>query len=198
MSQYDTTTGMTFGGDPSDAGVFAEFYLNPVVNNFLTEKEGRPIHEDKLYVRIRQPGDRRNEVDREAKDDDKRRFPLQWARFQQGETQATSGTPLEEWPLMTPATVKNLKHMGVSSVEQLAAVTDGNLPALGMGARGLRDQAVAYLARANEGAALRKSEAENQKLREEIDALKANMDSLAAAVRAKESREAKGNAASAG
>ena len=105
---------------------------------------------------------------------------------------------LQALPGMTPATVKNLKHMGVSSVEQLAAVTDGNLPALGMGARGLRDQAVAYLARANEVAALRKSEAENQKLREEIDALKANMDSLAAAVRAKESREAKGNAASAG
>jgi hypothetical protein len=190
-SAYDSATGIQFNaGQASDQGVFAEFETYPVQNNSKTEAEGRPIFDDKTYIRIRTPGDRRSEVHREAKDTDKQRFPLQWARFQQGMAQSSSGTPLEQWPLMTPATVLNLKAMGVATVEQLASVTDGNLTNLGMGARSLRDQAKAYLERAGEGKETRALAAENAQLREELEALKANMADLAAAVRRKEKADA--------
>jgi len=187
---YDATTGLSFGiGQQQEQGVFAEFELTAVQNNFKTAQEGRPIFEDKVYIRIRTAGDRLNEVHREAKDQDKRRFPLQWARYVQGQEQATEGTPLEQWPLMTPGSVRSLKALNVNTVEQLAAVTDGNLDHLGMGARNLREQAQAYLARANEGAALRQATAENQNLRDEIEALKANVANLAAASRKKEATD---------
>lgn len=188
---YDPGTGMSFGGQPTDHGVFAEFYLNAVYNAFKSEKEGRAIHEDKIYVRIRTPGDNKSEVDREAKDYDKMRFAFQWAQYQQGAAQAVSGTPLEQWPMMTPATVKNLKHMGIASVDQLAAVSDGNLQNLGPGARALRDQATAYLERAGEGAATRAMAAENADLRAKLEAMEANLANLAAAVRAKEADDAR-------
>lgn len=186
-SMYDPGTGMNFNaGNAEDRGVFAEFYMNPVINNRKTEDAGRPIFDDILYVRIRTPGDRRTEVDRQAKEDDKRRFAYQWAQYQQGATQATSGTPLEEWPLMTPATVRNLKALNISSVEELAGVTDGNLQQVGMGARALRDQAIAYLSRASEGAETRKLAAENAELRAQLEATNANLANLAALVRRKE------------
>lgn len=189
MGSYDTETGITFGAQPGDEGVFAEFYLHAVQNNFLSEKEGRPIFEDKLYIRIRSPGDRRNEVDREAKDGDKRRFPRQWMLYNQGASQATTGTPLEEWPQMTPASVKNLKSMDIHTMEGLAAVTDGNLATLGMGARVLRDGAISYLERAKEGAGTRAMAAENADLRAKLEALEANFADLAAASRRKAAKD---------
>lgn len=191
MSQmYDPTTGINFNaGHASDQGVFAEFYVNAVQNNAETEKQGRPIFDDKLYIRIRTPGDRKNEVDREAKDADKMRFAFQWAQYQQGATAAASGTPLEEWPLMTPATVKTLKYFGIASVDQMAAVTDGNLQNLGPGMRSVRDAAIAYLERAGEGAGTRALAAENAELRERLAAMEANLTSLTAAVRAKEAKD---------
>ena len=187
---HDSRTGMDFHtANPGDKGVFAEFYLYPELNNFKTEQEGRPIYVDKIYIRIRTPGDRLSEVDREAKDQDKQRFPFQWARFEQGTQQAESGTPLEEWPLMTPATIRTYKAMNIFNVEGLAAVSDGNLQKLGPGARVFRDQAIAYLERAAEGAGTRQLAAENKDLRAELEALKLNMADLAAAVRRKEAKD---------
>lgn len=189
-STYDPTTGMSFNaGASSDAGVFAEFYMHAVQNNAKSEKEGRPVFDDKIYVRIRTPGDRKNEVDREAKDTDKMRFPFQWAQYQQGATAATSGTPLEEWPLMTPATVKTLKYFGINTVDEMAAVTDGNVQNLGPGMRSIRDQAKAYLERASEGAGTRALAAENVELRERLEAAEANIASLVSAIKAKEAKD---------
>lgn len=189
---YDPQTGLSFGGSPSDQGVYAEFYTEAVYSEFKSAEQGIPIHEDKVFIRIRQPGDRLNIVERPAKDADKQRFPMQWARFEQNEKQATEGTPLEQWPAMTPAQIATLKAMGIFSVQQMAAVSDGNLDHLGMGSRSLRDRARAYLEAAEKGAVSSKVLAENENLRAEKAALEANLADLAARVRAMEAERKSG------
>lgn len=185
---YDAATGMEFSQQQRDTAL-AEFYNTAVANNFRSEKEGRPIFEDRVFIRIRVPGDRHTEVDREANDGDKQRFPIQWARFQQEEAQTLEGTPLEEWPAMTPALVRSLKAVNVPTVEALAAVTDGNLTNLGMGARVWRDKAIAYLENAKDGAFAAKMVAENEDLKAQIAAMQNNLNDLIEAQARKDAKE---------
>jgi hypothetical protein len=184
---YDPATGMSFGEQKETA--IAEFYNEAVQNNFKTGQEGRPIFDDKVFIRIMIPGDRHTVVERLCKEEDKHRFPVQWARFQLEESQTADGTPLEQWPMMTPALVRTFKASNVPTVEALANVADGNLHNLGMGAREWRDRAIAYLNRAKEGAIASKLQAENEDLRAELDALKANVADLVAAQARKDAEE---------
>lgn len=177
---YDPQTGLSFGDQQKDTAM-AEFYNAAIQNNFKSEREGRAIFEDKIFIRIRTPGDRHTEVDREHKEEDKYRFPLQWARFQQQEAQTLEGTPLEEWPAMTPALVRTLKAVNVPTVEALAGVSDGNLSSLGMGGRIWRDKAMAWLSSAKDGAFASKMVAENADLKAKIEAMEANLANLIAA-----------------
>lgn len=186
MSNYDSVTGLTY--DRNEDRAIAEFYINAVQNNYKSEHENRPIFEDKLFIRIRVPGDRHTEVDRPAKDADKWRFPLQWARFEKEEAQSEIGTPLEAWPAMTPALVKNFKALNIANVEALADVSDGNLQNIGIGARVWRDKAKAYLEDAEKGAASSRLLAENQDLRDQIATANANMADMQAAIRRLEAK----------
>jgi len=154
------------------------FYVKAVQHNFRSQEEGRPIFVDKDYVRIIIPGDTRSEVDREVQDKDKDRWPEQWRRFKEDAEEATDGTPLEQWPAVSVSQVAELKAKKIRTVEQLAGVSDGQLQNLGLGARQLRDRAKAFLEAAAGNAPLDAALLRESKLQEEIDALKAQMNSL--------------------
>jgi hypothetical protein len=66
--------------------------------------------------------------------------------------------------------------MNSHTVEMLADVSDANLS--WMGARGMRDKAKAWLEQAKGGAALSKLQAENESLRADLDAMKAQIAAL--------------------
>src|SRR5690242_5836166 len=82
-----------FGG--GDRNNIALFYMRPVHNPARSREVGRPYFEDKVYVKIHPPGERLNIVDVLATDEHKRRFPQQWAQFQQNVQQRPEGTPIE-------------------------------------------------------------------------------------------------------
>lgn len=112
---------------------------------------GRDIYEDRDYVEILTPGDTRSIVDREVRDEDKQRWPREWAAYEAGNELSVIGTPLEKWPLVgSPSMVKTLKAMNINTVEDLAGLTDAALGNVGMGARNLREAAKLWLADAND------------------------------------------------
>lgn len=154
------------------------FYVKPVQNNFRSQAEGRPIFEDREYVQVIVPGDTKSEVNREVQDRDKDRWPEQYRRFKEDAEQATDGTPLEQWPAVSVSQVAELKAKKIRTVEQLASVSDSALQNLGLGARQLRDRAKAWLEAAAGNAPLDAALQREAKLQEEIDALKAQMNSL--------------------
>lgn len=180
---YDPATGMEFDPRGEEKGVFATFYIYPEPHNARSEVEGRPIFVDKEYIRIITAGDTRGTVERRVTPEDIARFPRQYAQFKQGLEQLGSGTPVEQWPYLSPARIAELKAANVRTVEALAELPDSFLPKIGMGGMELRQRAAAWLESAKSSAPLDKALAENKDLKDQLAVLQRNYDELAAIVR---------------
>lgn len=162
-------------------GIYAEFTNDSIEMKFRSEQEGRPIFEDREFVRIIIAGDRNSEVYREATPYDKERFHEVYDRFKrgmEGRDQIT-GTPLKQWPLMKPSQIRELEGIKIFTVEHLAALSDGQKQQLGMGAHDLVASARAYLESAKDGAAAAFYAAENERLKADIETLKQQFAELA-------------------
>lgn len=122
------------------------FYIKSVKNNFRTETEGRPVFEDKEFVEILVPGDRKTVVDTLVKEEHKRRWPREYAAFKAGQEIPIEGTPLEEWPQITRSQVEELKFAHIRTIEQLAGLPDDALNrSVSMGGFALREKAQRHL-----------------------------------------------------
>ena len=169
--------------------VHARFYRDAVLNEYKSKIEGRPIYDEVELVEFLIPGDRLTRPVAPVNERPTQNGPTyaeiykdEYAAFKRGEQRAASGTPLEHWanPLVTRARVAELKALNVFSVEDVASVSDGNLPQLGMGGRDLREQARAYLAHAKDSAAVSAAVAERDALLARIDAMQKQIAELAA------------------
>lgn len=157
-------------------GVFVEFYTEAVEHKFESEKEGRPVFKELPFVRIQTPGDRNNVLEVKATEYYQKRFPREWAAYKanSGESSVV-GTVLSQWPQITKSQAKEAEFFGIKTVEQIAALSDSNLQRLGMGWMEIRRNAQAYLDAASGGAATSKLAAENERLRADFEALKAQV-----------------------
>jgi|ERR1700722_5699594 len=170
------------GGDPS---MVVMFYHKPVRNMAKSVEEGRPFFDNKVFVKIHPPGERLNIVDREANDSDRRRFPIQWAQFQQNSPQVSDGTPVEMLFAANPATAAALQASGVHTVEQCANLSAHAIETIGMGAQNWVNDAKRYLEVANKGvkasqlkAALEDKDREINSLKHTIDLMKEELHAI--------------------
>lgn len=160
-----------------DSKLYVQFYVRPVMNNFKSSQEGRPIYEEKEYVRIVIPGDSKTTVDCPVDETFRNRFPQQYDKFKRGLEQAVEGTPLEMWPQMTVGLCAELKAMNVFTVEQLASLDDGKAQRI-MGNFDLRRRAQAFLDAAQGEAASNRLTMELEKRDDEIALLKQQMQQI--------------------
>jgi len=149
----------------------AQFYQHPKQNNYQTQLKGYPVYEDKDYVRILIPGDRNLITEKEVTEKEKKLYPMEWEAYKSGKIEIGNGTPIEQWPSVTPGQVQTLKYFNVYSVEQLAATSDSSIQTLGMGYLGLREKAKTFLKMA-EGIEV------NSKLENEVLVLKEKLRKL--------------------
>jgi hypothetical protein len=168
-----------------DSGLFVQFYMESIEDEEQSKIEGRPFFRDVPFIKIIPVGDKNTVVCRPVKLDydantppDTVRWPAQYAAFQNQQVQVSEGTPLEQWGPITKSQALMFKAVNVHTVEQLAAVSDQNLHNLGMGAREMREKATAYIADAKGGAGTAKLQAENEELRQKIEALQNQMNAL--------------------
>lgn len=129
----------------TDAGLFVQFYFEAVKDEEATIEAGRPIYVDREYIKIIPVGDKMTVVCEPVTDEYRFRWPQQYAAFKAQQHQPQEGTPIDQWPPLTKSQVMTFKAANVHTVEQLANVSDGNLQNLGLGARDLRDKAIAYM-----------------------------------------------------
>jgi hypothetical protein len=160
-------------------GVFVQFYSDAVELKAESEKQGRPIFKDLAHIRKMIPGDASTIIERVAKDHDKNMFPREWEAFQRQQVNGVTGTPLEQWPQVTRAQCKEAKYFEVHTVEQMAGLSDLSCQKMGMGFSELRSKAKAYLEAAAGTATQTAQAAENQRLHDEIEALKAQLQDIA-------------------
>jgi len=123
----------------------AEFYIRPVEMPFQSEQQGRPVFEDRTFVRFWVPGDRTTVIDRETVDEDKGRFPMQWAAFHNNAEQLGAGCPIGVWHEITPSQKAELNAMGFKTVESIAQASDAQCQGMGPGGVALRIKAQRFL-----------------------------------------------------
>lgn len=162
-----------------DENLAVKFYDRLVLNNYKSEKEGRPVHETVLYCSIIVPGVTPQMVDEKATNNHKERFWKQWANYQRGQSEKVEGTPVTEWSSLPRTRAEDLKHMHFITVEQIAAASDTQCQAIGPDGITLRTKARMYIATAKDGAAAEKAAADNEALRNENQLLKEQMADLA-------------------
>jgi hypothetical protein len=166
-----------------DARLNVKFYQRAIENQFKSALEGRPIMEMRDFIIIEVPGDNLTVIDTFAADENKKRFPVQWARYQNEKTDGdVEGTLLHDWPVLNAAVAAELKHFKFYTVEQIAEASDAQLNTLGMAAGmsplGLRDKAKAFLSSAKGSALVQQQADELRKRDEELSAIKAQLAEL--------------------
>jgi len=178
-------TAQAFGDESeADKKLYVQFYVRAHLDQGKTAEAGRPIYYDREYVRIIAPGDKTNIVDRPVRDLDRTRFPQHYARFKQGMTEQTVGTPLTVVGWLTPAQIEELAYFKIKTVEQLAYVADSVASKMA-GLQGLKQKASAFLEAAKGQAPLTKMQAELESRDAQIAALMARLETLEANSEAK-------------
>jgi hypothetical protein len=175
-----------FGGGAR--GQHAIFYNKSVHNPLKSQQEGRPVFDDRIYIRVAPPGERLNVVDRPATRQDQQIWPQQWAAFQQNKEQTAEGTHIELLYPEKPAVAATLRANGVHTIEQCAELSGNALDNIGMGAQTWANMAIKYLEHSKKGVAmaqfrkelderdgqLRVQALQIEQLRQEVAALRSN------------------------
>ena len=196
MSEFASPQVGRFGGNGlapvkygSGAELPVEFYTEMEHQEFLSEKEQRPIYKEVVMIYIVIPGGK-SDIRRKAKLErasavdpnptDCEMYPKQWEQFQNKQEQVSEGTPLEMWAPMPKGVTFAFKALRISTVEQLSALSDGNASNAPFEWRMWRDKANLWLKQAAEGAPVLALKAENEQLKADMAGLKEQFASLLA------------------
>lgn len=138
---------------PPDKNKIVLFYIRSVRNAVRSIAEGRPINENKNYVKIQEPGEKSTVWDREITEQDKHRWPHQWRQFCQNQKQIPDGTPIDLLYPGKPNVADTLRSYGVHTVEQLAHLSAEGISTVGMGAQEWVNKAKDFMGKAEKGVA---------------------------------------------
>lgn len=100
-------------------------------------------------------------------------FASSYRAFKEGNELPALGTPVRTWPVASPAQVKNLISARLMTVEDLAVANESALNMIGMGARDLKNKAIAWLEQ-SKGAGVVVQEVAD--LKAKVDAMQAQID----------------------
>lgn len=163
---------------PGDASMLCIFYKRAVHNEVRSAQEGRPIFVDMDYVRIQQPGETTQVVDRPAQQSDKQRWPQQWAAYAAGKDQVAEGTPLGLLFPRHPSAVAMLQAIGIMTVEHLANASATAIQAIGMHGQDYVNYAQKYLHGAANGAHFHQLQHELEQQKRNNDRLTKQLDEM--------------------
>lgn len=146
-------------------------------------EEGRYVAKDVDFVLVTPHGSK-DQIEREVKDwfenmDQQVReqrldpawlsaYKQAYSAWKEGKEVPLEGTPIINWPMVSPAQVRMLQDMHILTVEVLANATEEAIKRLGMGGRSLVEKAKEFLKQYKEGG----------KTTEEIVALRAKAEGL--------------------
>lgn len=169
--------GQQFGmnGGPRPASGIPKFVMIPVKtpNGYINVE----------YVDIITPGDPKAMPRRKVTEGVIAQYPDYYAHWKRGLTMAPEGTPLEMWPVMTPAMVHQLKANNIFTVEQLATVADNNLMHIPFG-KTLRNQAKTWLESKKDSDALERAAAQQQAMQDGMRMMETRFDQEKAEMKA--------------
>jgi hypothetical protein len=191
-----------------DSGMHAQFYIRPVLMEYLSETMGHPIFQDRIMIRIIAPGNTKTVWDYEAKGiaydtavdpdsgeylttwdpmeimpngepTDMAKYPNAWAAFQKRGQQLETGFPIDEWATITRSFAESLKLMGVMTVEAMAQLSDANAANI-MGGIKYRELAKAALSERKKNEIVSREQERASRAEEQVVQLQARLEQLEA------------------
>jgi hypothetical protein len=170
-----------------DAVLAVRFYRKAIDHEYKSEQEGRPVSQMVDFVRIEIPGNMLSVIDTIASPEHRKRFPVQWAQYQNERTDnpdggEVQGTLLRDWSILTPAQAVELRHFRFYTVEQVAAASDGQIQQVGMltgmSPFAFREKAQAFLKSSKDSSVVMAQAAEIARRDQQIADLQAQMAAL--------------------
>jgi hypothetical protein len=185
----------TVGSDGSvrmaemNLGITPLFFVEELEDSAATEKAGTLRMREFERVRIHTAGDMNNAPVHPVTRELIERFPEAYARWKTSRTNDhIEGTSLAAWPIASKGFVQEMKALNIRSVEDLSVVSDGNIAKI-LNGREWREKAKAWLATNKDATSAMKYAAENERLREDVEDLRAQVTALAARITAEEGSE---------
>jgi regulator of replication initiation timing len=120
------------------------FELRPFKDATKSQAEGHAVYKDVEYAILTPPGGQLvvpKPVTPELID----RFRPQYDAWKRDEELPENGTHIKMWPVATPAEIKQLLSAKIRTIEAVAEMNEICIKQVGMGARALKDKAIAWL-----------------------------------------------------
>lgn len=162
---------------------YVQFETRSIEDREASEKAGHYVGKDVIFALVT-PAGTRDRIEREASEwlnsiDEgikQERIPSAWGPayrraledFKESRETPEFGTPVKDWPSVSPAQCKLLLDINVRTVEQLADANEETVARIGMGGRALKQKAQAWLDSSKGDG---KVAAELENLREQVKAL---------------------------
>ena len=167
----------------SDHKLFVTFYSKPVMNPLKSTEAGRPVFDQKDYIKIMTPGGQLCTIDAPMSDGNyMERFGDRYRKWKSGQEEIMSGTPIESFPYLLGkvALVAELQAMHIHTVEQLAGLPDIAKQKI-MGGIELCARAADWINQTTgTDAQVSKLAAENDKLKAQMDSMQKTLEMMAA------------------
>ena len=77
-------------------------------------------------------------------------FANMYTAWKEGNELPEVGTPIKGWSVISPSEQENIISANIRTVEDLANISESGLERMGMGARNLKNKAIAWMASAND------------------------------------------------
>ncbi len=156
---------------------YAIFRDDTVLDKSASERAGRPIYKPVVLLEKIVPGDSLNRPVRPMRDSDKEEFPVEWARFQQKQTNQVPGTPIKEVSWLSRTQIAEFTALNIFTVEQLATLPDSVANKI-MGFNEIRSKANTFLKSASDTGFVSKLEGELGARDKQIAELQAQVKAL--------------------
>lgn len=150
-----------------------EFFIEPVLRPLKFTEDGKQVFEDVEMIRIWAAGDRNTQWVGKVTREHKEEYRREYEAFKQGVEFNGDGYPIGMWAAITAPQAKHFLALGIRTVEELANISDSNLPKFGMGAAKIRNLAIRWLEEQSKSAPMtafiQRAEAMDAKLAQQSD-----------------------------
>lgn len=174
-----------------DRPPYVTFEQRAVEDRAATEEAGHYVARDVIYAIITPMGSK-DKIEKVAEEWFKQlrqqvqegRFLLEWLKgyelaygdFKEGRETPLNGTPILGWNVVSPALQKTIVDgAGIRTVEDLAVANESAIMLLGIGGRGLKQKAQAWLDSSKDTGTIT---LELEKLRQGMEELKIRLDTV--------------------
>jgi hypothetical protein len=142
-----------------------------------------PVYRKVEFITIDIPGDKTLRIHRPVMAADKQRFRAKYEAFKNGMGEPTEGTPVEELPEISHGQISELKYVGVTTIEQLAKVSDSSPMMTMMGGVSLKRKAAEWVTKNRKSSVVTQT---NEALKERDDKIAKMEEQIAALIASSE------------